>query len=277
MLWGLLFGNETAEVPSVTDLPPVPPVHSKKNQKKASVAMNSVREYRSNRKSSITAFCKYAGQRIADLLLESAKAKGVLKVSTCVQDLAKESDIYSDLFGYSAGVIGLSLTDAEISHITGIIKMYLEGLGVECSVTKNTIEVYILPVMPGMDSIDFQKPMSAGKTDYTSKVFANYSDYLCSQRQLVETLIAKNQEQSVSTVITLAKTTGRNSCDYQVDLAGLDQTNADHTINSVVEYLRTEGFIVNLKSVSGLISVSFSAPQGMWYYDSEKRAWFKEQ
>lgn len=276
MLWGLLFGNETAEVSSVTELPPVPPVQSKKNQKKVSVAMNSIREYKSNRKSSITAFCKYAGQRLADLLLESAKDTGVLKISACVPDIAKGSDLYSDLFGYSIGFTGLSLTDSEINHIQSVIKVHMDSLGTECALSGKTITVSVLPVMPGMDSIDFQQPMSVGKTDYVSKVFTNYSEYLSTQSHLVDILITKGQEHSVSTVIALAKTTGMNSYDYQIDINGLDQVNAEKVISGITEYLRSEGFTVNVKSTSGLICVSFAAPHGIWYYDTEKSAWCKE-
>lgn len=276
MLWGLLFGNETAELSSVTDLPPVPPVQSKKNQKKASVAMNSIREYRSNRKSSVTAFCKYAGQRLADLLLESAKDKGVLKIASSVQSLAKESDIYSDLFGYSIPHPGLCLSDTETTHIQSVVKLHLETLGVECVVSQNTISVSVLPVMPGMEPVDFHKPMATYKTDFLRCVFENYSEYLGNQQRLVTALTAKNQEQSVANVLTLAKTTGRNHCDYQIDTTGLDRVGAESVIKSVIEYLQTEGFTVK-HITPDFISLSFAAPQGMWYYDTEKCDWFKEQ
>jgi len=261
MLWGYIFGSDTAVVSD--NVPPVPPVAVPKAIKKSTVAMNNIREYKSHRRSSITNFCKYAVNAVKNAMTTAVTEGRCPRVCLSITQIAKESDVYSDIFGYAINNADLALSDSEIAHITSVACLELQTYGLALS--PETAFTFTWDpsstVIPELSSIH---------SKYTEKQNARVLELI---ESLKETVIAR--------VFESAKILGTNYYNYYIlnDInAGEGPFSADdiqQIKDSIIEYLVSEDFRVVV--VGDVLSILWKAPSGVWYYDNGRCAWVKDE
>lgn len=275
-MWGYIFGNETTQA-SGTEIPPVPPVSAQKTIKKSTVAMNNIREYKSYRRSSITNFCKYIISVVQDAMVVNIANGKEHRISMTITQIARESDVYSDIFGYAINNAELALTDDEIAHVTDVSALALKTSG--------------LTVVPGC-TFSFEWDTSRCDTPFSQDLSKAHAEYTAAQDARVIKCISELKDMVTTKILESAKILGTNYYNYYIlnDIhsfgvqsnegsSGLSVQFSPDDIQkikeSIAEYLIAEDFRVIV--VGDVLSIIWKSPCGVWYYDNERSSWVKEQ